>query len=520
MTTPPRPLVIAAAVSVVVMAVPLAYLLLRVIGAGWDSIVETLVRPRTVETAATSITLVVLVVGLALILAIPTAVLIARTDVPGSRFWWVVTALPLAIPSYVAAYTWIAEFPAMSGIGAAALVMALCTFPYISIPMAIALRRIDAGYEEVARSLGSRPLRVLTRVTLPIVWPAGAAGALLVGLYTLAEFGTVAIFRVDAFTRVIYASYRASFDRVSAAVLAILLVILALLLVWIEARVRGRARRWRVGSGSARPAPPIRLHGRARAAALAWLITVVGLSLGVPIASLTRQLLISRNASWDPVEMGGAIVGSLTASGLGALLALLLCLPVAALAARYATRSARWLESGAFLGQALPGVVVGLSLVFLTLAVLPSIYQTLVTVALAYAILFTPKAVGSARSAIAAVPPGMEDVARSLGRGPLRAWWEVTGRLAWPGIAAGVLLVLLTAMKELPATLMLRPTGFETMATELWTRTEVGSFGAAAPYALGLILLAAVPAWLLGRWMGAPTRVRTVEQDAIVEVPV
>jgi iron(III) transport system permease protein len=247
------------------------------------------------------------------------------------------------------------------------------------------------------------------------------------------------------------------------------------------------------------------------------LVAVFVLSLGVPAASLIRQLAISRNASWDPIEMLGAIVGSITASGIGALLALILALPVAALAARYVTRNVRWLETSAFLGQALPGVVVGLSLVFLTLAVLPSMYQTIVTVALAYAILFTPKALGSARSAIAAVPPGMEQVARSLGRGPLRAWWEVTGRLAWPGIAAGALLVLLTAMKELPATLMLRPTGFNTLATELWTRTEVGSFGAAAPYALGLVLLAAVPAWLLGRWMGAPAR---VQEDATVEVRV
>lgn len=507
----------AAAVSVVVMAVPLAYLIVRVIGAGPAAIVETLVRPRTLETALTSVTLVLLVVGLALVLAIPTAALIARTDVPGSRFWWVVTALPLAIPSYVAAQTWIAEFPGMSGIWAATLVMALCTFPYISIPLAISLRRIDAGYEEVARSLGTGRLRVLTRVTLPIVWPAGAAGALLVGLYTLAEFGTVAIFRVDAFTRVIYASYRASFDRVSAAVLAILLVVLALLLVWVEARVRGRARRWRVGSGTSRPAPPAHFQGWRKGAALTWLVGLVVFSLGVPAASLIRQLAISRNAPWDPIEMLGAIAGSITASGIGALLALVLALPVAILAARYATRNVRWLETSAFLGQALPGVVVGLSLVFLTPAVMPFIYQTIVTVALAYAILFTPKALGSARSAIAAVPPGMEQVARSLGRGPVRAWWEVTGRLAWPGIAAGVLLVLLTAMKELPATLMLRPTGFNTLATELWARTEVGSFGAAAPYALGLVLLAAVPAWLLGRWMGAPAR---VQEDMAVQVRV
>lgn len=163
----------------------------------------------------------------------------------------------------------------------------------------------------------------------------------------------------------------------------------------------------------------------------------------------------------------------------------------------------RFVEGAAFLSQGLPGVVVGLSLVFLTLALLPAVYQTLATVAFAYAVLFAPKAIGATRTSVAAVPPDLESVARSLGRGPIAAWWSTTGRLAWPGVAAGGLLVLLTAMKELPATLMLRPTGFETLATRLWSRMEAEAFGAAAPYALALIAVAAVPAWLVSRWLGS-----------------
>jgi iron(III) transport system permease protein len=182
------------------------------------------------------------------------------------------------------------------------------------------------------------------------------------------------------------------------------------------------------------------------------------------------------------------------------------------LAARYVSRGVRILESAAFAGHGLPGVVVGLSLVFLTLAVLPAAYQTVATLAFAYAVLFAPKAIGATRSAVGAVPPELESVARSLGRGPVQAWWQTTGRLAWPGIAAGGLLVLLTAMKELPATLMLRPTGFETLATRLWSRTEVEAFGEAAPYALALILLAAVPAWLMSRWLGR----RPLQQGGLV----
>jgi iron(III) transport system permease protein len=412
-------------------------------------------------------------------------------------------ALPLAIPSYVAALAWISIFPAMSGLWAAALVISLCCFPYISIPLIAALRSVDTTYDDVARSLGVSPLRSFIRIALPITWPAAAAGALLVALYTLAEFGTVAIFRVDAFTRVIYASYRASFDRVSAAVLALVLVLLALLVVWAEARVRGRAQLWRTGSGTARMGMAPAMSARGQLGSYAWLVWVSVLALAVPIGALIGQFLVSQRKEVNATELFGAVAGSVTSSVMGAVIALALALPVAVLASRYSTRFVQSLETGSFLGHALPGVVVGLALVFFTLGVIPIAYQTLATLAFAYAVLFAPKAIGSARSAFARVPPEMEQVARSLGRGPVSSWWLVTGRLAWPGIAAGALLVTLTAMKELPATLMLRPTGFETLATELWNRTEVAAFGEAAPFALTLIVLAAVPAWLVSRWLAA-----------------
>jgi iron(III) transport system permease protein len=489
----------------------LLYLLVRTLDAGWSSILSSLWRERTLDTTLISLTLVVGVIIGCLVLSVPTAWLLARTSIPGRPLFLVLAALPLAVPSYVMAYAWIAEFPGMSGIWAVILVMSLASYPYVAIPLTAVLRTLDAGHEEAARSLGLGPVATAWRVTIPMAWPAAAAGLLLAGLYTLSEFGTVAIFRVDAFTRVIYTAYRASFDRTSAAVLSLLLVALALLMVIIEARVRGRAQRWRVGSGTARPAPRQTLSPGMRAAGLAWLTGVSALALGVPAWSLTLRLMESRRTGFDLAELAGAVAGSVSASAIGAAIAIALALPIAILAARYTTRLVRGIEGAAFLGHALPGVVVGLSLVFLTLAVLPGAYQTVVTLAFAYAVLFLPKAIGASRTSIAAVPPVLESTARSLGRGPLRAWFTTTGRLAWPGIAAGTLLVLLTAMKELPATLMLRPTGFNTLATELWTRTEVEAFGSAAPYALAMILLASIPAWLMGRWLARAPEGRSSE---------
>jgi len=502
----------AAVVGVVVLALPLVYLLVRVLDAG-DAAWAALWRTRTLDTVLTSVVLVGLVAVGALVLAAPTAWLLSRTRIPLTRTFMVLTALPLAVPSYVAAYAWIALFPGMDGIWAAALVMSLCTFPYVCIPLIATLRAMDAGPEQVARSMGLSRAAVLRRVVAPMAWPAAGAGLLLVALYTLAEFGTVSIFRVDAFTRVIYASYRASFDRTAAAVLAVLLVVLALVLVAAEARARGRAARWRIGPGTGQPVQQIALSGAGRVLGLAWLLLVTGLALVLPLASIGYQLLSSQRRAFDPSVFAGAVMGSVTSSTMGAVLALLIAIPIGVVGARFTGRWVRSLEAGAFISHGLPGVVVGLSLVFLTLAVLPAAYQTLATLAFAYAVLFAPKAIGATRSSVAAVPPELESVARSLGRGAVAAWWTTTGRLAWPGVAAGGLLVLLTAMKELPATLMLRPTGFETLATRLWSRTEAEAFGAAAPYALGLIAVAAVPAWLLSRWLGSRSSMTSTVED-------
>jgi iron(III) transport system permease protein len=512
---PPRALVLAAAAAAAVTLVPLVYLLVRVWSGGWAGVVDVLSRPRTWETIVTSVSLAGVVVLACLAVGLPTAWLLARTRLPA--VWLVLVALPLAIPSYVAAYAWLAQFPAMSGFWAAALILTLVSMPYVVIPVTAALASADPGMEEVARSLGRGPARAFVAATLPQAWPAAAAGSLLVALYVLSDFGAVALFRVDAFTRVIYASYRASFDRTSAAVLALLLVVLAVVLVLLERRVRGRSARYRTSSGAARRAVAHRLSRSGAALGTAWLAVLVGLAVVVPVVSLLLRLAEGSRRPLDGGELLGAALTSAGVSLAGAVVAVLLALPVAALAARYRGRQVGLIETAAYSGHALPGVVIGLSLVFLTLAVLPVAYQTVATLAFAYAVLFLPKSLAASRSAIAAVPPVMEQVARSLGRGPVAAWTSVTLRMTWPGIAAGGLLVLLTAMKELPATLMLRPTGMDTLATELWSRTEIAAYGSAAPYALALIALAAVPAWLLSTSLRAGVRRDDPVREAVVD---
>jgi iron(III) transport system permease protein len=499
---PPLVLLAPAALAAAVALLPLGYLAVRASERGLGTVADVLVRERTLRLVARSLALAGTVTAVCLVLGVSLAWLAVRTRLPGGRAWAVALALPLAVPSYVAAFAWLSLFPGFGGFGGAVLVLSLCCYPYVYLPVAAALERMDPAHEEVARSLGRGPAGTFGAVTVRQIRPAAAAGGLLVALYVLSDFGAVAILRYDVFTRVIYTSYRSSFDRTPAAILGCLLVVLTVLIVWSENRTRGRAGYARIGGGTARPrGPAVRSHWAARAG-LTWCVLVCGLAIGVPFGALAYWLAQGSSAGLELAELGTAAVSTLLVSGLGALLTVALALPVGALAARHRGRLPRLLEQATYAGHALPGIVVALALVFLAVRFAYPLYQRTPVLVFAYAVLFLPAAVGAVRASVAQSPPALEEVARSLGRSPADVLRSITVPLAAPGIAAGAALVFLTCMKELPATLLLRPTGMETLATELWSQTEIGAYAAAAPYAAALVLLAALPTFLLGRWSG------------------
>ncbi|MGH3912071.1 MAG: ABC transporter permease [Pseudonocardiaceae bacterium] len=499
---PPVVLLVPAGLAAVIALLPLAYLAVRAFEDGLGAAVEVLVRDGTVALVLRSLALAGSVTAVCLVLGVSLAGLVVRTRLPGRRLWGVLITLPLAVPSYVAAFSWLSMFPRFGGFLGSTLVLSLCCYPYVYLPVAAALARIDPAHEEVSRSLGVGTMRTFLSVTVRQVRPAAAGGALLVALYVLSDFGAVAMLRYDVFTRVIYTSYRSSFDLTPAAVLACVLVALTVLIVWGENRTRGRAGYARLGGGAARQRPRVRLGFWALPAVL-WCGSVVGLAIGVPLGVLGYWLAQGSSAGLDIVEVSAAAVSTLGVSGLGAAATVALALPVGVIAARYRGRSARLLEQAAYAGHALPGIVVALSLVFLAVRYAQPIYQQLPVLVLAYTVLFLPAAVAAVRASVAQSPLRLEEVARSLGRSPAGVLRSVTVPLAGPGVAAGVALVFLTCMKELPATLLLRPTGMETLATELWGRTDVGAYAGAAPYAAALLLLAALPTVLLGRRWGA-----------------
>ena len=480
---------------------PVVQLVLRAGSDGWDQALWIIVRPRTAHLLGNTVVLAG-VVGLAtLLLGIGVAYASTRVRLPAPRVWLLLACLPLAVPSFVGAFAWAAAFPGVTGLWPLALVMTLTCLPLVTVPTMGALALADHTLADVARTLGRRPVPAFVRVTLPQILPAALAGTLLVALYTISDFGAPAMLRYQTLTTGVYALFTGTVDRSSAAAMSLPLVLLALVCVWGEQGVRSR-RAGTERSAAARRRPPRELSRPATTLVAAGLTLLAGLSVLGPLAALVIRMLRADRYAAAPVELVAAAVTSLALATVAATLTVLVALPVGYLAARYGGPVVRAIEAATMIGYALPGVVVALALVALTITALPFAYQGLAGLLAAYLVLTLPLAIGSARTAFARVPVPAREISRTLGHGPLATWLRVSVRTALPGIAAGWVLVAAEVLKELPATLMLRPIGVETLATELWTRTSIGAYGASAPIGLVLVLVGLIPALLLARSVG------------------
>jgi len=464
------------------------------------------------------------VVAMTLVLGTALAWLVVRSDLPWRRFWGVALTLPLVIPSYVGALVLLGalgpkgllqqalaplgveRLPDLYGYEGALLALTLSTYPYVFLIAASAFRSVDVSLEEAARSLGRTPLNVFLTVTLPALRPALGASALLVALYVLADFGAVSLMQYPTLTRAVYLQYESLLDREAAAILALVLVVLAAVVVWLEGRVvRRRGTAYRSSPGAGRRAKTIRL-GRWRWAATASCAACAGFFLALPLGVLAWWAAEGASTG-SPFRLAWqAAVDSTLASGVAAGCAALAAIPVALFAWRYPSRRARLLERLAYLPNAVPGIAIALALVFFGARYGGVLYQSLAMLIFAYVVRFLPQALAATRGSLELVDPRAEEASRSLGRGPTRTLLAVVLPLARPGILAGAALVFLSTMKELPATLLLRPIGFDTLATEIWTDTSIGAYGDAAPSALLLIAvsvplvytLSARRAWELG----------------------
>ncbi|WP_420641804.1 ABC transporter permease [Candidatus Leptofilum sp.] len=512
-------------VAALILLVP-AYLLLRV-GTGWAEAWQTLFQARTLEILGNTLGLAVSVTAASALIAVPLAWLTTCTDLPGKRFWAVIVALPLVVPSYVAAYLFasiltpkgllqqllqpifgIEQLPNFYGFPGAFMVLTLVSYPFIFLTVRSALKKMDPALVEAARSLGMSPWRAFWHVTVPYLRPSITAGGLLVMLYTLRDFGAVTMLQYSTFTRIIYNRYL-GYKLDMAAAMALVLVVVTAVILYLEQRSRGKARYARVSIGVARAQRPVKL-GHWRWIGLGFTGLLAFWSLILPALGLAYWFWRGLNQDWAVKSVGMTQTNvdsllslvepawhSLSASLLGAGLAMLLALPIAILVVRRPGRLSRLFEQLSYASFALPGIVVALAYVFFGTNYAPSLYQTLPILLIAYVILFIPQAVGAQRSSLLQLSSSLEEAAQSLGKRPSTIFHRITLPLVKPGMLAGAALVFLTCMKELPATLILSPLGFNTLSAEIWANIGEAFFARAAAPTLLLLLLSSIPlAWM------------------------
>ena len=477
-----------------IFAVPAAFVVVRAIGLGasWADTLEEVRAPawRTLQ-LATLVSTSSAIVGTAL------AWLTVRTDLPAARAWRVALVLPLVLPSFVGAGAFIAglapggvvhdlldvvgiEAPRrFRGLGPSWFTLTAFTYPYVLLPVSARLDALGADQEESARTLGAGAVRTFARVTLPAIRSAVLAGALLVFLYTLSEFGAVQLLGYDTLTRVVYTTRQA--DRATSFGAAACLLVLAVAVVALERRLRGRAtpdaRRGR------RERRPVEL-GRATAPALALCLAVLAAGLLVPVASLLTWAWRGWRAG--TVSLGGLVGPAATTSAVAiaaAVVAVVVVVPIAIETTRRPGRVAS-VAAGAVLGGfAVPG--------------LGWLYQSLALLIAGYVIHFGSQALASGEQAVRAVPPRVREQARLLEPRPVRRALDVDVPLMRPGLLAGAGLVFLATVKELPTTLLLAPVGFSTLATEIWSGFDEGFYAETGAASLVLVAVSGALTWWL-----------------------
>jgi len=470
----------------------------------------------------------VAVVGTAL------AWLVAMYRFPGRSVCEWLLILPLAVPAYVIGFVFLAIFdyagpvqswlrhvfgaplwsPDIASYGGVVLVMTCVFYPYVYMLARAAFLEQSGTTLEAARALGARRFVVFWRVALPLARPSIAAGVSLALMETLADFGTVAIFNYPTFTVAIYRVWFGLFDRTAATQLASLLLFFTLTLYLVERSWRGRVRFYQT-SENVRPATPIQLTGWKAWGACGVTCLVVGVAFLLPVAQLSVWTLTTLGAADYDSRYPQFMFNTLLVAMLAACATL-----GAAVVVAYGLRLSRSRVVGfcsrvASMGYALPGSVIAVGvlvpLAFVDRALASWLHATwgvtgglrltgsFVGLIFAYLTRFLAVSLQTVEASLVKVTPSMDMAGRSLGAGPWRVLRRVHLPLMRGGVCTAVILVFVEVMKEMPATLLLRPFGYETLAVRVWQLTSEAFWEAAALPALTIVAGGMLPVLALLR---------------------
>ncbi|MFC5713996.1 ABC transporter permease [Thalassorhabdus alkalitolerans] len=511
---PPGPFLLTLGILVgLLMSVPIIYVIWRSLFAGTDRWMR-LLDGRIPQLLWNTLSLTFAVTLCAVILGVSLAWLVVRTDVPGRKLLQWMLALPLVIPPYVGAVTYIivfgpsgwmrdlwretpwlvnifGDYPlSIYSFWGVFFVLTMFTYPYVFLIASASLRKMNRNFEEVARSQGMNTRQVFWKVNLPFLRPAIGAGAILIALYVLSDFGAIAMLRYVTFTAAIYFQ-RASFDTESASVLSLVLIVLTVIILWIESRTRKKNKFYQTSNTFREP--DILSLGKWKPVAVLFIGLVIVFSILLPISVLIYWTIIGLDRGAVDARFFEFAWNSVLVSGMAALLCMLLALPIIYLRSRYPSVISSSIDKMSYAGYALPGVIVALGFVFIFNNHFPFLYNTFYLIALAMVVRFLPQAMQAGDASLSLVSPRVDETARSLGYPPWKVMFKVIIPSILPGVLAGGALVFVSAIKELPATLMLRPPGFDTLAVRIYYEASEAIYHQAAPAALILILVSIIP---------------------------
>jgi iron(III) transport system permease protein len=497
---PPRVLLALSIGVAVALTLPLVFLLVLAHHAGYAEVRQLLARQLTLTLLWNTVRLTVVVTALCAVIGTAAAWCTERTNLPLRGMWSALLVIPLAIPDFVTSFGWTSLSTRITGFHGAVIVMTLAVYPLVYLPVAASLRNADPGQEEMSRSLGVGRIRTFIRVTLGQARNAILGGCLLVALVMLAEYGAFEILGYRTFTTEIFTEFHVAFDLSGACALSLVLVALSILVVGGDMRLRGRGQVAPTGANVQRVTPPHRL-GKATVPVLLGFVALVGLAVGIPVGASIYWIVEGQPAALSGVSMLSAAGHTAMYAAAAGLVATIAALPLGLLSVRYPGRTPRLLERSTLIVLAMPGIVTALALTYIVERYAGGrLYQSATLLVIAYTILFFPLALVSVRASVARAPARLDDVARSLGKRRSAVLFRVTLPLLAPGLAASFSLVFLSVVTELTATLILIPTGVQTLATQFWAYQQNLSYSQAAPFALMMIGIAAVPSLVLGRW--------------------
>ncbi|OED34974.1 hypothetical protein AB834_05490 [PVC group bacterium (ex Bugula neritina AB1)] len=492
-----------AATITLLMLSPLVYMFWHVCQIDITFLTDILRQRALWQALCRSIYLVLGVVGFSCFLAIPSAILLEKTNLPFRKFWYITLTLPLMIPSFAGSFALISAFaphgsllanllnietlPSIYGFKGAVLGISLFTFPYIFLSSQVALRSMSPNYDEVAMTFGLKNHQLLFRLWLPYLKAPICAGSFLVGLYALSDFGTPTLMRYSCLTQEIYLAYSAYFDRKYASFLSLILVLLVFII--LNAQKFYKAASKSLENDRDLRKKPFRIDlGKGKFLALLWCSFVVTISLLIPTGVMIYWLSqgVEQSALGDILTR---LSSSLVIALVTGVIIVLVSYPLAYLVER---KGGLWLKVENFvcLAASVPGIVTALSLVFLMKFFPASFYQSYAYLILAYLILFFFKSYTLLRSGITKIPSTLEDAARTLGANTFQTFKKIVSPLNHSAMISSYFLVVISTLKELPVTLILAPIGYKSLSAHIWTTTEEAFFSETALSSLLLLLFA------------------------------